>query len=158
MKASDLTGRGIIEKVWHAEVLWSQWLVAYLPSDIVTILVAWRVTLWLYPPEVASLPGGTKHLREELRKAGPWTTLEKKTLALMLVGLFLNARSRSAPESPGPLLGIPVDAEAAEVSGRFRVHRVCNRHSTLYRFDVSIPREAAPKLRKRFPRQGIPCP
>ena len=85
--ASAITGRGIIEKVGHVQVLWSQWLVAYLPSDILTILVAWRVTLWLYPPEVAALPGGTEHLREELRKAGPWTPLEKKTLALMLAAI-----------------------------------------------------------------------
>ncbi|MSV35271.1 MAG: hypothetical protein EXQ47_06690 [Bryobacterales bacterium] len=85
--ASAITGRGIIEKVGHVEVLWSQWLIAYLPSDIITILVAWRVTLWLYPPEVASLPGGVEHLRDELRKAGPWTALEKKTLGLMLAAI-----------------------------------------------------------------------
>ena len=85
--ASAITGRGIIEKVGHVEVSWSQWLLAYLPSDIITILLAWRVTLWLYPPEIASLPGGIQHLKDELRKAGPWTALEKKTLALMLLAI-----------------------------------------------------------------------
>jgi anion transporter len=85
--AAAITGRGIIESVGHAEVLWSQWLVAYLPSDIITILVAWRLTLWLYPPEIASLPGGIQHLKDELRQAGPWTPLEKKSLALMLMAI-----------------------------------------------------------------------
>jgi anion transporter len=85
--AAAITGRGIIESVGHAEVLWSQWLVAYLPSDIVTILLAWRLTLWFYPPEVASLPGGMQHLKDELRKAGPWSPLEKKSLALMLIAI-----------------------------------------------------------------------
>lgn len=85
--AAAITGRGIIESVGHAEVLWSQWLVAYLPSDILTILVAWRLTLWLYPPEIASLPGGIQHLKDELRKAGPWTAMEKKSLALMLAAI-----------------------------------------------------------------------
>src|SRR5580693_5372675 len=83
--AAAITGRGIIESAGHTEVLWSQWLVAYLPSDIVTILVAWRLTLWLYPPEIASLPGGIEHLKDELRQAGAWTPLEKKSLALMLM-------------------------------------------------------------------------
>ena len=87
--ASAITGRGIIENVGHVQVLWSQWLIAYLPSDIVTILVAWRLTLWLYPPEVASLPGGKQHLKDELAKAGPWTSLEKKSLALMLMAIAL---------------------------------------------------------------------
>jgi anion transporter len=82
--AAAITGRGVIENVGHAQVLWSQWLVAFLPSDIITILVAWRLALWLYPPERTSLPGGTQYLEDELRKSGPWTPLEKKSLALML--------------------------------------------------------------------------
>ncbi len=85
--AAAITGRGIIENVGHAQVLWSQWLLAYLPSDLVTILVAWRLTLWLYPPETTSLPGGIQFLKAELRKAGPWTTIEKKTFALMLAAI-----------------------------------------------------------------------
>jgi anion transporter len=85
--AAAITGRGIIETVGHTQVYWSQWLVAFLPSDIITILVAWRLTLWLYPPESASLPGGRQYLRDELRKAGPWTPLEKKSLALMLAAI-----------------------------------------------------------------------
>src|SRR5215467_10651308 len=87
--AAAITGRGIIESAGHTEVLWSQWLVAYLPSDIVTVLVAWRLTLWLYPPERASLPGGIGYLKDELHKAGAWTTLEKKSLLLMLAAIVL---------------------------------------------------------------------
>ena len=41
----------------------------------------------LYPPEIASLPGGIQHLKDELHKAGPWTLLEKKSLALMLMAI-----------------------------------------------------------------------
>ena len=85
--AAAITGRGIIENIGHAQVLWSQWLLAYLPSDIVTILVAWRITLWLYPPENTSLPGGIQFLKAELRKAGPWTPMEKKVFALMLAAI-----------------------------------------------------------------------
>jgi sodium-dependent dicarboxylate transporter 2/3/5 len=87
--AAAITGRGIIENIGQVEVLWSQWLIAYLPWDIITILAAWRITLWLYPPEIASLPGGTQHLKDELRKAGPWTALEKKALVLMFLAILL---------------------------------------------------------------------
>ena len=87
--AAAITGRGIMESIGHADVLWSRWLLAYLPSDIVTILVAWRLTLWLYPPENASLPGGIEFLKAELRKAGQWSSMEKKTLALMLAAIGL---------------------------------------------------------------------
>src|SRR6185436_9135094 len=76
-----------IENVGHTQVLWSQWLVAFLPADIITILAAWGLTLWLYPPENASLPGGIQYLKDELRSAGAWTSLEKKSLALMLAAI-----------------------------------------------------------------------
>ena len=87
--AAAITGRGIIESVGHTQVLWSQWLVAFLPSDFMTILIAWRLTLWLYPPESASLPGGIQYLHDELRKAGPWSSLEKKSMALMIGAIVL---------------------------------------------------------------------
>jgi anion transporter len=87
--AAAITGRGIIESVGHTQVLWSQWLVAFLPSDFMTILIAWRLTLWLYPPESASLPGGIQYLQDELRKAGPWSSLEKKSMALMIGAIVL---------------------------------------------------------------------
>ena len=87
--AAAITGRGIIESVGGVEVLWSQWLVAYLPIDVVTILAAWWLTLKMYPPECASLPGGIQFLKDELQKAGPWSMLEKKCLALMLGAIVM---------------------------------------------------------------------
>lgn len=87
--AAAITGRGSIESVGGVQVLWSQWLVAYLPIDAITILAAWWLTLKLYPPEQASLPGGRQYLENALREAGPWSTLEKKALALMLAAVVL---------------------------------------------------------------------
>lgn len=87
--AAAITGRGLIEKFGHVEVLWSRWFLAYLPTDIITILVAWRLTLWLYPPENASLPGGIQFLNDALRNMGRWKLVEKKSLALMLLAIAL---------------------------------------------------------------------
>ena len=87
--AASIIARGAIEKYGHVHVLYSQWLVAYLPSDIVMILVAWRLMLWFYPPEKDSLPGGASFLRDELAKMGAWSTMEKKSLALMLLAIAL---------------------------------------------------------------------
>jgi anion transporter len=87
--AASMIARGAIEQFGHVPVLYSQWLIAYLPSDIVMILVAWRLTLWFYPPEIPSLPGGSGYLRAELKKMGAWRATEKKALALMLVAIAL---------------------------------------------------------------------
>jgi sodium-dependent dicarboxylate transporter 2/3/5 len=81
--AGSITARGLIEKVGGVEVLWSAWFLAFLPCSIITVLVAWRLTLWMYPPEVVSLEGGRDYLLDELKKMGPWSSLEKKAALLL---------------------------------------------------------------------------
>ena len=87
--AASITARGWIEKAGGVEVLYSRWFLAYLPLTFITILVAWRLTLWLYPPEKPALPGGTHHLKEELQKMGPWSAAEKKSSLLLLLAVAL---------------------------------------------------------------------
>src|SRR5216117_78016 len=66
--ASSITARGAIETFGGVTVLWSQWALAYLPCDILVMIIAWRLALWMYPPEIAALPGGSEYLQQELRK------------------------------------------------------------------------------------------
>jgi anion transporter len=87
--AASITARGWIEKTGHVEVLYSRWFLAYLPLNIITILVAWRLTLWLFPPEKPALPGGTRHLLEELKKMGRWSAAEKKSAILLSLAVVL---------------------------------------------------------------------
>ncbi|MGH9969550.1 MAG: SLC13 family permease [Pyrinomonadaceae bacterium] len=105
--AASITARGLIERVGHVEVLWSKWFLAYLPCDLITIFLAWRLTLWLYPPEKSELPGGANYMREELRKLGKWSGLEKKAAVLMLVAVGLWATDFLHHVSPAMIgLGI----------------------------------------------------
>lgn len=87
--AASITGRGLIEKFGGVEVLWSKWLLAYLPCTVITILIAWWLTLRLYRPERPALPGGAAFLAQELRQMGPWTWLEKKAALLMIAAIAL---------------------------------------------------------------------
>src|SRR3954468_2613029 len=87
--AGSITARGLIEKVGGVEVLWSQWFVAFLPCSIITLVAAWRLTLWLYPPETVGLDGGYEYLREELRKMGPLSPQERNAALLMAAAVLL---------------------------------------------------------------------
>src|SRR5207253_7740629 len=87
--ASSITARGLIERVGGVQVLWSRWFLAYLPCSIVTIFVAWRLVLWLFPPEKPALAGGDQYVRDEIRKLGSWTSLEKKAAFFILVAMVL---------------------------------------------------------------------
>jgi len=86
--AGTITATGLM-KAAGVEVSWAQWFVAFLPASIITVLVAWWLTLWLYPPETASLAGGQDLFREELRKMGPWSAMEIKSALLLGVAILL---------------------------------------------------------------------
>jgi solute carrier family 13 (sodium-dependent dicarboxylate transporter), member 2/3/5 len=87
--AASITARGLIEKVGGVEVLWSQWFLAFLPASIITVLAAWRLTLWFYPPERVELAGGYEFLRQELRRLGPMSPQEWKAALLIAAAIAL---------------------------------------------------------------------
>jgi len=87
--ASSITARGLIERVGGVEVLWSQWFLAYLPCSLITILAAWRLTLRLFPPEKLALADDGNYVRNEIRKIGSWTPLEKKAAFFSFVAMAL---------------------------------------------------------------------
>jgi anion transporter len=87
--AGAITAAGLITKHGGVEVLWGVWLLAFLPCSILTVIVAWRLTLWLYPPERDSLAGGQAFFQAELEKMGPWSVMEIKTALLIAVAIIL---------------------------------------------------------------------
>jgi len=105
--AASITARGLIERVGEVKVLWSQWFLAYLPCDLITIFIAWRLTLWMYPPEADKLPGGASFLSDELRKMGSLSILEIKSALLMGLGIVL-WMTDFIHHIPSPMIGMGV--------------------------------------------------
>jgi sodium-dependent dicarboxylate transporter 2/3/5 len=105
--AASITARGAIETFGAVNVLWSQWALAYLPCDILVMIIAWRLALWMYPPEIAALPGGSEFLHQELRRMGGWSPAEVRAAALMgiAVGLWV---TDFLHQIPAPMIGLGV--------------------------------------------------
>jgi len=82
--AGSITAAGQMHKFGGVEVLYAVWLFAFLPCSIVTVVAAWKLTLWLYPPEQSGLSHGREYFQQELDKMGPWSGRETK--AALLVG------------------------------------------------------------------------
>ena len=81
--ASSITARGLIERIGEVDVQWSQWFVAFLPCHVITVIAAWLLTLWLFPPEQTEFASGQNYLNEELRKLGPFSAMEMKATVLL---------------------------------------------------------------------------
>lgn len=105
--AASITARGLIERVGEVPVLWSQWFLAYLPCDIITIFIAWRLVLWMYPPEKDSLPGGAAFLDEEIRSMGALKPIEWRAIGLFAIGLGL-WMTDFIHHIPSPMIGLGV--------------------------------------------------
>lgn len=105
--ASSITARGVIEKAGGVEVLWSQWLLAFLPVDLLTIVVAWRLAIWMYPPERDTPPGGADFLTVELEKMGPMRATEWRAAGLMAlaIGLWM---TDFIHHIPSPMIGLGI--------------------------------------------------
>lgn len=84
-----ITARNVIERIGGVDVTYSWWLLAFLPCSLATILVGWRLTLWLFPPELAGLEGRRSDVQAHFRKAGEWTPAATKASILVLLALSL---------------------------------------------------------------------
>jgi sodium-dependent dicarboxylate transporter 2/3/5 len=87
--AGSITAAGLMQKVGGVEVLWGVWLFAFLPCSIVTVLVAWRLTLWLYPPEQTAFAPDKAYFQNALEKMGPWSLAETKAAILITCAILL---------------------------------------------------------------------
>ena len=103
--ASSITARGAIERFGQVDVLWSRWFLAYVPCDIIVMIVAWRLALWMYPPEAATLPGGADFMRGQVTAMGRWSSAEVKSLALMLAAIALWVTD-FLHHIPAPMIGL----------------------------------------------------
>jgi solute carrier family 13 (sodium-dependent dicarboxylate transporter), member 2/3/5 len=105
--AASITARGAIERFGGVSVLWSQWALAYLPCDILVMIVAWRLALRMYPPEAVTLPGGSEYLVREARTLGPWSAAEIRAASLMTlaIGLWVTDFWHHIP---APMIGLGV--------------------------------------------------
>jgi len=79
-----ITARGIIERIGEVDVAYSFWMFAFFPCSIATIFATWRLTLWLFPPEVESLEDRREEVHAHFRSAPPWSP--KATRACFLIG------------------------------------------------------------------------
>jgi anion transporter len=82
--ASSITARGAIVEYGGVEIGWGYWFFAFLPADILTILAAWRLTLWMYPPEVGNIHGKEELLKKQFAIEGGWTPEARRAAVLIL--------------------------------------------------------------------------
>lgn len=86
--ATTMMTHAILSEYAGIQILWSQWLVAFLPLTLSMILVSVAVTRWLYPAETRKLEGDL-YFEQELSRLGPWSQSERRSLLWLAVAVCL---------------------------------------------------------------------
>ncbi len=86
---------GVFENALKYHWSYSTWLVTFMPGSVLSILLIWVALRWMFPLEQQKADGGaaaggaaggaTDYLAEQLAKLGPLSTVEKKTLLLLVI-------------------------------------------------------------------------
>lgn len=65
------------------------WMKFGVPYVIIMVPLAWKILLYLNPPEISSLPGGKEQLERERAALGTMSRGEKLTITAFLLAVFL---------------------------------------------------------------------
>src|SRR6185436_18840725 len=84
-----ITARNVIERIGQVDVTYSWWLLAFFPCALTTIFVGWRLTLWLFPPEIESLENRKADVQAHFRQVSAWSPMHTKACILVLLALGL---------------------------------------------------------------------
>lgn len=87
--AGSITAAGLIQKMTGVRVLWGEWLFAFLPCSIATVLFAWWLTMRLYPPEATARAPDKAYFQRELAAMGPWSAAQTKGAILIGCAMVL---------------------------------------------------------------------
>ena len=90
--AANLVAIAQLKQLAGVEVSFLRWMAYGVPASLLMIPLAWRLLLWLYPPELERLPIQDDEVRERLDALGPLNPIERRTLwifvAVIAVWLF----------------------------------------------------------------------
>ena len=99
---APILARGIVEEQTGISILWSQWVVAFLPITVFTIMACWLTARWLYPDETPMATAGQEAAQSHVFEATTaWRRDERIALIWLLVALILWATDFLHHTSPG---------------------------------------------------------
>jgi len=90
--AGSILTHGILKEQTGIEMLWSEWLIAFLPAALLTVPVCWLIILRLYPSDdVESAAQGRDYLHKTLAGMGKLSAGEKRVLTVVGVAILLRS-------------------------------------------------------------------
>jgi sodium-dependent dicarboxylate transporter 2/3/5 len=89
--AANLVAIGQLKQLADVDVSFGRWMLYGVPASLLMVPAAWRLLLWLFPPELEHLPFTSSDVRRRLDGLGPLAATERWTLAIfgMVIATWL---------------------------------------------------------------------
>ena len=80
--AANIVAIGQLKQLANVDISFGHWMLYGVPASTLMIPAAWRLLLWLFPPELEHLPFTRDQIRQRLDGLGPLSAAERWTLAI----------------------------------------------------------------------------
>ena len=89
--AANLVAIAQLKQLANVDVSFWRWMGLGVPASLLMIPFAWRILLWMFPPELGELPISRDAIRDRLLELGPLRSAERRTLLVFgtVVALWL---------------------------------------------------------------------
>jgi solute carrier family 13 (sodium-dependent dicarboxylate transporter), member 2/3/5 len=87
--AANLVAIAQLKQLARVDVSFWRWMGLGVPASLLMIPFAWRILLWMFPPEIEQLPITREAIRERLRDLGPLRPAEWRTLLVFATVVVL---------------------------------------------------------------------
>ncbi len=80
--AANLVAIAQLKQLAAVDVSFTRWMLYGVPASILMVPLAWRLLLWVFPPEIERLPFTVADIRAKLADLGPLRPIERNTMLI----------------------------------------------------------------------------
>ncbi len=101
-----------LEDLAGVQISFIEWMAYGVPAAVPMLPCAWRLLLWIFPPEIDRLPIKREEIAEKLAGLGPLQSAEIKTLTVFAVTISLWLVTPALSSLSGEAINPPLQAVA----------------------------------------------
>ena len=107
---ANLVAIAQLKQLAHVDVSFGRWMLYGVPACVLMVPVAWKLLLWLFPPEIESLPITIGQIQERLDDLGPPSAHERRTIGIFGVAIALWIFAPLLESWTGGRIALPAEA------------------------------------------------
>jgi sodium-dependent dicarboxylate transporter 2/3/5 len=110
--AANIVAIGQVRQLAQVDISFARWMAYGLPASLLMVPLAWRLLLWIFPPEIERLPITESEIRGRLNELGRLCASERRTLWIFLAVIAVWLLTPVLERWSGGRVAPPVEAVA----------------------------------------------